>query len=134
MAINYQWNILFAFYSDPSEVMLCILPDVVTGDVSLHIHVTLLEAFCFENDIRILKVNDTSKLQLALARKASKMAAAGATDHMTLPQYSEEDCTCLLVEVRSVFANSLTYNLNPLLTLFAKTKVRHNKSSSCVCQ
>ena len=93
------------FCRDPSEVMLCVLPDVVTGDVSLHIHVTLLEAFCFENEIRILKIDHPHKLQLALARdnvykQTAATAAAGYDVSVTTDtQYSEEDFNCLLVEV-----------------------------------
>ena len=37
--------------------MLCLLPCVEPSDVTLQIHVTLIQAFCWENDIRILKVS-----------------------------------------------------------------------------
>jgi len=40
----------------PDSVMLCVLPEDTSGDVALHIHFTLIEAFCWENDIRIVKV------------------------------------------------------------------------------
>ena len=36
--------------------MLCILPEDASSDVALHIHFTLIEAFCWENDIRVVKV------------------------------------------------------------------------------
>jgi len=36
--------------------MLCILPEDAANDVTLHIHFTLIEAFCWENDIRVVKV------------------------------------------------------------------------------
>jgi len=36
--------------------MLCILPEDASNDVALHIHFTLIEAFCWENDIRVVKV------------------------------------------------------------------------------
>ena len=36
--------------------MLCILPINDTNDVTLQIHSTLIEAFCWENDINLIKV------------------------------------------------------------------------------
>ena len=42
--------------------MLCILPEDASNDVALHIHFTLIEAFCLENDIRVVKVQFYSKL------------------------------------------------------------------------
>ena len=36
--------------------MLCILPESAASDITLHIHFTLIEAFCWENDIRVIKV------------------------------------------------------------------------------
>lgn len=40
----------------PDSVMLCVLPEDASNDVALHIHFTLIEAFCWENDIRVVKV------------------------------------------------------------------------------
>ena len=37
-------------------MMLCILPINDTNDVTLQIHSTLIEAFCWENDINLIKV------------------------------------------------------------------------------
>jgi len=42
--------------------MLCVLPEDTSGDVALHIHFTLIEAFCWENDIRVVKVQFESIL------------------------------------------------------------------------
>ncbi|XP_013406170.1 growth arrest and DNA damage-inducible protein GADD45 gamma isoform X2 [Lingula anatina] len=47
---------------NPDEVMLCVLADDNFQDVALRIHFTLLEAFCWENDIRVIKVDASSKL------------------------------------------------------------------------
>jgi len=46
--------------------MLCILPQDASSDVALHIHITLIEAFCWENDIRVVKVSFALKLRLTL--------------------------------------------------------------------
>ena len=40
--------------SNPDEVNLCILTE--TGDVTAQIHHKLVEAFCWENDIEVIKV------------------------------------------------------------------------------
>lgn len=42
---------------EPESIMLCILPENSSDDIALHIHLTLIEAFCWEMDIRVIKVN-----------------------------------------------------------------------------
>lgn len=46
----------------PSSIMLCILPQNHLDDAETHIHSVLIEAFCFDNDIRLLKVDSEEKL------------------------------------------------------------------------
>ncbi|XP_077980964.1 growth arrest and DNA damage-inducible protein GADD45 alpha-like [Glandiceps talaboti] len=52
---------------DPEGVVLCLLADNSLGDVALHMHFTLIEAFCWENDIRLMKVAGYEKLVKLLA-------------------------------------------------------------------
>ncbi|XP_061654155.1 growth arrest and DNA-damage-inducible, alpha, a [Phyllopteryx taeniolatus] len=54
---------------DPDNVVLCILAadDEDVKDVALQIHFTLIQAFCCENDINILRVNNTRRLAQILA-------------------------------------------------------------------
>uniref|UniRef100_A0A8C5QHZ8 Growth arrest and DNA damage-inducible protein GADD45 alpha n=1 Tax=Leptobrachium leishanense TaxID=445787 RepID=A0A8C5QHZ8_9ANUR len=49
---------------DPDNVVLCLLAADETDDqdVALQIHFTLIQAFCCENDISILRVSNTSRL------------------------------------------------------------------------
>ncbi|XP_029380397.1 growth arrest and DNA-damage-inducible, alpha, a [Echeneis naucrates] len=49
---------------DPDNVVLCILAtdDEDVKDVALQIHFTLIQAFCCENDINILRVNNIRRL------------------------------------------------------------------------
>lgn len=51
-------------FRDPDNVVLCILAtdDEDVKDVALQIHFTLIQAFCCENDINILRVNNTRRL------------------------------------------------------------------------
>ncbi|KAG7331926.1 hypothetical protein KOW79_003760 [Hemibagrus wyckioides] len=49
---------------DPDSVALCVLAsgDQYEWDVALQIHFTLIQAFCFDNDINIVHVNDIGRL------------------------------------------------------------------------
>ncbi|NP_001079537.1 growth arrest and DNA damage inducible alpha S homeolog [Xenopus laevis] len=49
---------------DPDNVVLCLLAtdDKDNQDVALQIHFTLIQAFCCENDINILRVSNMSRL------------------------------------------------------------------------
>nr|XP_022313959.1 40S ribosomal protein S12-like [Crassostrea virginica] len=54
----------------PECVMVCILPaSVPNHDVTFHIQQTLVEAFCVEHGIPILKVDGSENLTLTLAGK-----------------------------------------------------------------
>ncbi|ELT98133.1 hypothetical protein CAPTEDRAFT_207799 [Capitella teleta] len=73
----------------PGEVMLCVVPVDASADVTLHIHLTLIEAFCWENDIRLIKVDSSSNLRDIVTKSAdSKRMGSGSAD----------DFNCLLVE------------------------------------
>ncbi|NXM18693.1 GA45G protein, partial [Ploceus nigricollis] len=49
---------------DPDNVAFCVLAadQEDEGDIALQIHFTLIQAFCCENDIDIVRVNDVAKL------------------------------------------------------------------------
>ena len=48
----------------PESITLCILPDVSGGsDVSVLIQHKLIEAYCWENDIPVIKVNGVAGLE-----------------------------------------------------------------------
>lgn len=48
---------------DPDNVVLCLLAtDDEEEDVALQIHFTLIQAFCCENDINILRVSNMRRL------------------------------------------------------------------------
>ncbi|KAK6179688.1 hypothetical protein SNE40_011993 [Patella caerulea] len=59
--------------SNPDDIMFCVLPDVKNGDVTASIEHTLIQAICWENNVRILKVDDKEKLsQLLVGRQKKK--------------------------------------------------------------
>ncbi|XP_066567484.1 growth arrest and DNA damage-inducible protein GADD45 gamma [Amia ocellicauda] len=49
---------------DPDSVAFCVLAtdEEYECDIALQIHFTLIQAFCFDNDINIVRVNDTQRL------------------------------------------------------------------------
>lgn len=48
--------------NDPEDTMFCILAQPMPGDSGAHMQMTLLEAFCYERGIYMMKVDDTEKL------------------------------------------------------------------------
>ncbi|XP_074641670.1 growth arrest and DNA damage-inducible protein GADD45 beta-like isoform X2 [Tubulanus polymorphus] len=80
--------------TDPDSVMLCILPESDLEDVTMHIHFTLIEAYCWENDIRLIKVDRTEKLVKLLG---DKKAAVNDNDIAAGRALSTEDFSCITV-------------------------------------
>ncbi|NWT49356.1 GA45G protein, partial [Chroicocephalus maculipennis] len=46
---------------DSDNIAFCVLA-IDEGDIAMQIHFTLIQAFCCENDIDIVRVNDVAKL------------------------------------------------------------------------
>ncbi|XP_029316406.1 growth arrest and DNA damage-inducible protein GADD45 beta-like [Cottoperca gobio] len=74
--------------ADPDSVVLCVLADDGddTDDVALQIHFTLLQSFCCDNGITILRVSGVQRLQQLL----------GAVD-ANRNQEEHRDFHCMLV-------------------------------------
>ena len=72
----------FPARSDPDNVVLCLLAadEDDDRDVALQIHFTLIQAFCCENDIDILRVSNPGRLAelLLLETDAGPAASEGA--------------------------------------------------------
>lgn len=85
---------LFIVYRDPDNVVLCILAtdDEDVKDVALQIHFTLIQAFCCENDISILRVNNTLRLAQILSGGAGGKQSGG----------EPMDLHCVLVTVSTI--------------------------------
>ncbi|XP_054623029.1 growth arrest and DNA-damage-inducible, alpha, a [Dunckerocampus dactyliophorus] len=78
---------------DPDNVVLCILAtdDEDEEDVALQIHFTLIQAFCCENDINILRVNNTRRLAEILGGGGGKQNGGEPLDlHCVLVTSPEE--------------------------------------------
>lgn len=77
----------FSSCRDPDTVAFCVLAadEEDEGDIALQIHFTLIQAFCCENDIDIVRVNDIQKLA----------AIVGAGEEAGEPR----DLHCILITV-----------------------------------
>lgn len=53
----------------PSDSLFCIMAPARAGDTSNHIQEVLLEAYCYENDIYIIKVDAAEKLTRILGAR-----------------------------------------------------------------
>ncbi|KAK6178882.1 hypothetical protein SNE40_011368 [Patella caerulea] len=73
----------------PENVMLCVLPEAGSENISVHIQHTLIEAFCWENDIRILKVKTSFN---------SKSAVDNSPSILCRPISIPNDTSCMLIE------------------------------------
>lgn len=85
---------LLCFFRDPDNVVLCLLATDETEDqdVALQIHFTLIQAFCCENDINILRVSNMSRLAEIL----------GGSDKPGEPA----DLHCILINVGDILCLS----------------------------
>lgn len=72
---------------DPDNVTFCVLAadEEDEGDIALQIHFTLIQAFCCENDIDIVRVGDVQRLA----------AIVGTGDESGAPG----DLHCILISV-----------------------------------
>ncbi|KAL7854010.1 hypothetical protein AOLI_G00208540 [Acnodon oligacanthus] len=71
---------------DPDSVAFCVLAmdEEFECDIALQIHFTLIQAFCFDNDISIVRVSDAQRLAELLGDAAAQL----------------EDAHCVLITVR----------------------------------
>ncbi|KAL4236767.1 Growth arrest and DNA damage-inducible protein GADD45 alpha [Mactra antiquata] len=75
------------------NVMLCLLPGTSPNDFAMNFQHKLIEAFCLENDILVLKINNVEKLYTLLEEKSPSQKTAN-DNPVTTPSM---DCSCLLV-------------------------------------
>ncbi|XP_051533299.1 growth arrest and DNA damage-inducible protein GADD45 gamma-like [Myxocyprinus asiaticus] len=60
---------------DPDSVSFCVLAmdEEFECDIALQIHFTLIQAFCFDNDISIVRVNDMQRLSEIVGDKSGQL-------------------------------------------------------------
>ncbi|XP_015416680.1 PREDICTED: growth arrest and DNA damage-inducible protein GADD45 gamma [Myotis davidii] len=76
---------------DPDNVTFCVLAadEEDEGDIALQIHFTLIQAFCCENDIDIVRVGDVQRLAAIVG--AGDEAGAPGDLHCILISNPQED-------------------------------------------
>lgn len=86
------WLPTLSLHSDPDSVVLCVLAtdEEDEGDIALQIHFTLLQAFCCDNDIDILRVSGARRLAKVLRE-----------DREDSNGNEPRDLHCILVTVRT---------------------------------
>ncbi|XP_037679894.1 growth arrest and DNA damage-inducible protein GADD45 beta [Choloepus didactylus] len=67
---------------DPDSVVLCLLAvdEEEEGDIGLQIHFTLLQSFCCDNDINIVRVSGMQRLAQLLGEPAEAQGSPEARD------------------------------------------------------
>ena len=93
-------NMLFLSFlnSDPERAMVVLLPgNVDCDDVTIRLQTTLVEAFCWEYDIRLLKIDNAKDISKMLSQQNK------GADAKKLKGVKNTDFNCLLIEVRIVY-------------------------------
>ena len=86
---------LFFPLRDPDNVVLCVLAADSEVDVALQIHFTLLQSFCCDSGISILRVSGVHRLQRLLEQALVTLDA-------NRNQEDHRDLHCILVTVSSL--------------------------------
>ncbi|TNM92525.1 growth arrest and DNA damage-inducible protein GADD45 gamma-like isoform X1 [Takifugu flavidus] len=65
-------------HRDPDSVSFCVLAmdEEFECDIALQIHFTLIQSFCFDNDISIVRVSDMQRLAEIVGNKADQLEDA----------------------------------------------------------
>lgn len=105
-------------HSDPDSVVLCILAtdEEDEGDIALQIHFTLIQAFCCDNDINILRVSGMQRL-------AEVLGETNAESNGNEPK----DLHCILVTV-----STWTATRKPALQRNSGKHILNGASIQCI--
>lgn len=75
------------FAKTPEDFLFCFMAPPKPGDSATHMHEVLLQAFCFEHDIYIIKVDSAKKLSRLLGSSTVQSCAliqkTWSSDHQT---------------------------------------------------
>ncbi len=97
--VHVKLNAFIVLYRDPDSVVLCVLAtdEEDEGDVALQIHFTLIQAFCCDIDINIVRVSGMRRLAQVLGEPLS-------TDNNA---NEPRDLHCILVTVSMLLIHIL---------------------------
>ncbi|XP_064624720.1 growth arrest and DNA damage-inducible protein GADD45 alpha-like [Lineus longissimus] len=77
----------------PENIMLCVMAAEDVSDVTKQIHLTLMEALCWENEVRLLKVDSSTKLAKLIGDVKPIIDNNG-----NQRTFKSDDLKCLLIE------------------------------------
>ena len=129
--------LFFFLCSDLDSVSFCVLAfdEEFESDIALQIHFTLIQAFCFDNDISIVRVNDMQRLAEIVDDKSGQLDAhcvlITVCTSLTKSAFSDIYEKKYYGMYRGVVANvSMFYLLNRTLL---KVRGRIQPLRSCTC-
>lgn len=98
--MHIKLNAFIDLYRDPDSVVLCVLAtdEEDENDVALQIHFTLIQAFCCDIDINIVRVSGMRRLAQVLGEPLS------ADNNANEPR----DLHCILVTVSRLLIPHIT--------------------------
>ncbi|CAG2062405.1 unnamed protein product [Timema podura] len=82
---------------DPCSALFCIIPQSLKSDSALHIHTVLLQAFCYENNIHIIK-SDWGQIHKGILHCHPYIDLVVSTSffiRVTGDRYTREYCTVI---------------------------------------
>ncbi|XP_022915755.1 growth arrest and DNA damage-inducible protein GADD45 alpha [Onthophagus taurus] len=77
-------------HQNPDDVLVCLLPETRTEDPTIHMQEVLLEAFCYEYEIPVIRV-DSSKRLGELCEENSACSCAIVTRDPNIPWDENSD-------------------------------------------
>uniref|UniRef100_A0A8C7IDR5 Growth arrest and DNA damage inducible beta n=1 Tax=Oncorhynchus kisutch TaxID=8019 RepID=A0A8C7IDR5_ONCKI len=100
---------------DPDSVVLCVLAtdEEDEDDIALQIHFTLIQAFCCDNDINILRVSGIRRLAQVLGEPSTVDSNGNEPKdlHCILVTVSTACCLLILITLNAQKASSIVINL-----------------------
>ncbi|XP_060065275.1 growth arrest and DNA damage-inducible protein GADD45 alpha-like isoform X1 [Ylistrum balloti] len=93
--------------NDPDNVVMCVLPvHPIQEDVTIQIQHTLIQAFCWENDIKVIKVDTMKKLSKILTTQVPE-----DNNNVTNTCSMDTDFSCVLIRALSPITDSALLQL-----------------------
>jgi len=78
-----------ALTNKPEDALICLLPEARPGDSGTHMQTVLLQAFCYENSIPVIKVDCSEKL--------GELCGLFSPRNKKMKPVRKIDCNCVLI-------------------------------------
>ena len=103
---------------NPDDVLVCFITESTPEDTSSHIYMVLLQAFCHENDIPVVIVDNTKRLT-QLCNASSKVTCAVVTHDPNIQwdSFVEQPLTPEEKSIQDFYEFSLVQRQRPVVVL-----------------